>query len=142
MKNDSTLKDAGLKVTHPRVKILELFQSNPDSHLSADEIHNSLIKKDENIGLATIYRVLTQLEEAGLIQKNHFDDNSSSYEIKKRHHDHLICNVCGKIVEFTDDDLEELQEKISKRYNFVLDTHVMTLFGTCTNGECNTNKKD
>ena len=100
------------------------------------------MKKDENIGLATIYRVLTQLEEAGLIQKNHFDDNSSSYEIKKRHHDHLICNVCGKIVEFTDDDLEELQEKISKRYNFVLDTHVMTLFGICTNGECNTNKKD
>tara|TARA_B100000614_G_C14384149_1_gene426855 strand:+ start:39 stop:467 length:429 start_codon:yes stop_codon:yes gene_type:complete len=142
MKNDSTLKEAGLKVTHPRVKILELFQSNPDSHLSADEIHNSLMKKDENIGLATIYRVLTQLEEAGLIQKNHFDDNSSSYEIKKRHHDHLICNVCGKIVEFTDDDLEELQEKISKRYNFVLDTHVMTLFGICTNGECNTNKKD
>tara|TARA_Y100000766_G_C18605186_1_gene458644 strand:+ start:248 stop:676 length:429 start_codon:yes stop_codon:yes gene_type:complete len=142
MKNDSTLKDAGLKVTHPRVKILELFQSNPHSHLSADDIHNNLVKKDENIGLATIYRVLTQLEEAGLIQKNHFDDNSSSYEIKKRHHDHLICNVCGKIVEFTDDDLEELQEKISKRYNFVLDTHVMTLFGTCTNGECNSNKKD
>ena len=142
MKNDSTLKDAGLKVTHPRVKILELFQSNPHSHLSADDIHNNLMKKDENIGLATIYRVLTQLEEAGLIQKNHFDDNSSSYEIKKRHHDHLICNVCGKIVEFTDDDLEELQEKISKRYNFVLDTHVMTLFGTCTNGECNSNKKD
>jgi len=142
MKNDSTLKDAGLKVTHPRVKILELFQSNPHSHLSADDIHNNLMKKDENIGLATIYRVLTQLEEAGLIQKNHFDDSSSSYEIKKRHHDHLICNVCGKIVEFTDDDLEELQEKISKRYNFVLDTHVMTLFGTCTNGECNSNKKD
>ena len=142
MKNDLTLKDAGLKVTHPRVKILELFQSNPDSHLSADEIHNNLIKKDENIGLATIYRVLTQLEEAGLIQKNHFDDNSSSYGIKKQHHDHLICTVCGKIVEFTDNDLEELQEKISKRHNFVLDTHVMTLFGICSNGECDTNKKD
>ena len=142
MKNDLTLKDAGLKVTHPRVKILELFQSNPDSHLSADEIHNNLIKKDENIGLATIYRVLTQLEEAGLIQKNQFDDNSSSYEIKKQHHDHLICTVCGKIVEFTDNDLEELQEKISKRHNFVLDTHVMTLFGICSNGECDANKKD
>ena len=142
MKNDLTLKDAGLKVTHPRVKILELFQSNPDSHLSADEIHNNLMQKDENIGLATIYRVLTQLEEAGLIQKNHFDDSSSSYEIKKQHHDHLICTVCGKIVEFTDNDLEDLQEKISKRHNFVLDTHVMTLFGICSNGECDTNKKD
>lgn len=139
MKNDLTLKDAGLKVTHPRVKILELFQSNPDSHLSADEIHNNLIKKDENIGLATIYRVLTQLEEAGLIQKNHFDDNSSSYEIKKQHHDHLICIKCGKIVEFLDSDLEKLQEKISDKYDFKLQSHVMTLFGECQNGDCKEN---
>ena len=142
MKNDSTLKDAGLKVTHPRVKILELFQSNPESHLSADDIHSSLIAKDENIGLATIYRVLTQLEEAGLIERRHFDDNSSSYEIKKKHHDHLICKVCGKIVEFTDNELETLQEKISKEYNSQLDTHVMTLFGVCSDGNCQSEKKD
>ena len=141
MKNDSTLKDAGLKVTHPRVKILELFQSKPDSHLSADDIHGFLVQKDENIGLATIYRVLTQLEEVGLIQKNHFDDNSSTYEIKKKHHDHLICNVCGKIVEFSDDELENLQEKISERHDFRLDSHVMTLFGTCSNGACQSSKK-
>ena len=136
MKNDSTLKEAGLKVTHPRIKILELLQSNPESHLSAEEIHNKLTKKEETIGLATIYRVLTQLEIVGLIQKNHFDDTQSTYEIKKQHHDHLICTNCGKIVEFVNDDLERLQEKISKNYQFKLNTHVMTLFGICNNGDC------
>ena len=136
MKNDSTLKEAGLKVTHPRVKILELLQSNPESHLTAEEIHGRLIKKEETIGLATIYRVLTQLEIAGLIQKNHFDETQSTYEIKKQHHDHLICTSCGKIVEFVNDDLERLQEKISDTYQFKLNSHVMTLFGVCKNGNC------
>ncbi len=140
MKNDSTLKEAGLKVTHPRIKILELLQSNPESHLSAEEIHNKLTKKEETIGLATIYRVLTQLEIVGLIQKNHFDDTQSTYEIKKQHHDHLICTNCGKIVEFVNDDLERLQEKISKNYQFKLNTHVMTLFGICNNGDCHKKK--
>ncbi|MBJ40856.1 MAG: ferric iron uptake transcriptional regulator [Gammaproteobacteria bacterium] len=140
MKNDSTLKEAGLKVTHPRIKILELLQSHPESHLSAEEIHNKLVKKEETIGLATIYRVLTQLEIAGLIQKNHFDDTQSTYEITKQHHDHLICTNCGKIVEFVNDDLEKLQEKISQNYQFKLNTHVMTLFGICNNGDCHKKK--
>jgi len=140
MKNDSTLKEAGLKVTHPRVKILELLQSNPESHLTAEEIHERLIKKEETIGLATIYRVLTQLEIAGLIQKNHFDETQSTYEIKKQHHDHLICTSCGKIVEFVNDDLERLQEKISDTYQFKLNSHVMTLFGVCKNGNCSQKK--
>ena len=140
MKNDSTLKEAGLKVTHPRVKILELLQSNPESHLTAEEIHGRLTKKEETIGLATIYRVLTQLEIAGLIQKNHFDETQSTYEIKKQHHDHLICTSCGKIVEFVNDDLERLQEKISDTYQFKLNSHVMTLFGVCKNGNCSQKK--
>ena len=140
MKNDSTLKEAGLKVTHPRVKILELLQSNPESHLTAEEIHGRLIKKEATIGLATIYRVLTQLEIAGLIQKNHFDETQSTYEIKKQHHDHLICTSCGKIVEFVNDDLERLQEKISDTYQFKLNSHVMTLFGVCKNGNCSQKK--
>ena len=140
MKNDSTLKEAGLKVTHPRVKILELLQSNPESHLTAEEIHSRLLKKEETIGLATIYRVLTQLEIAGLIQKNHFDETLSTYEIKKQHHDHLICTSCGKIVEFVNDDLERLQEKISDTYQFKLNSHVMTLFGVCKNGNCSQKK--
>ena len=134
--NNETLKDAGLKVTHPRTKILDVLQSNPDMHLSADEIHNKLVDHNESIGLATVYRVLTQLEIAGLIQKNQFNDNQSSYEIKKQHHDHLICTKCGKIIEFMNDDLEMLQEKISDKYQFRLDSHVMTLFGVCRDGNC------
>ncbi len=134
--NNETLKDAGLKVTHPRTKILDVLQSNPDMHLSADEIHNKLVDHNESIGLATVYRVLTQLEIAGLIQKNQFNDNQSSYEIKKQHHDHLICTKCGKIIEFMNDDLETLQEKISDKHQFRLDSHVMTLFGVCRDGKC------
>ena len=138
--NNSTLKEAGLKVTHPRTKILEVLQSNPEFHLSADAIHNYLTNNNESIGLATVYRVLTQLEMAGLIQKNQFKENQSTYEIKKQHHDHLICTKCGKIIEFINDDLEKLQEKISENYQFRLDSHVMTLFGECTDGKC-TGKK-
>ena len=134
--NNETLKDAGLKVTHPRTKILDILQSNPGTHLSADEIHNKLVDHNESIGLATVYRVLTQLELAGLIQKNQFSDNQSSYEIKKQHHDHLICTKCGKIIEFMNDDLETLQEEISEKYQFRLDSHVMTLFGVCRDGNC------
>ena len=134
--NNETLKDAGLKVTHPRTKILDVLQSHPGTHLSADEIHNKLVEHNESIGLATVYRVLTQLELAGLIQKNQFNDNQSNYEIKKQHHDHLICTKCGKIIEFMNNDLELLQEKISEKYQFRLDSHVMTLFGVCRDGNC------
>ena len=138
--NNDTLKDAGLKVTHPRREILDILQENPEMHLSADQIHNKLVENQQSIGLATVYRVLTQLELAGLIQKNQFSDNQSSYEIKKQHHDHLICTKCGKIIEFMNDDLEQLQEKISKDYNFRLNSHVMTLFGECSDDKC-TGKK-
>ena len=137
MKNNSeTLKGAGLKVTHPRTKILDILQSNPGMHLSADQIHNRLVEHSESIGLATVYRVLMQLELAGLIQKNQFADNQSNYEIKKQHHHHLICTKCGKIIEFVNNDLEILQEKISDKYQFRLDSHVMTLFGVCKDGKC------
>ena len=139
--NDEALKGAGLKVTHPRVIILELFQSDPKTHFSAEEVHNYLIKNNESIGLATIYRVLTQLETAGLLQKNNFDDSTSTYEIKKQHHDHLICTDCGKNIEFIDEDLEVMQEKISKKHNFKLTSHVMTLFGKCGDQKCVNRKK-
>ena len=116
--NINKLKEAGLKVTHSRCKILEIFQSSPDEHYTADKLKDMLADSGETIGLATIYRVLTQLEMADLIQKNNFDDNQSAYEIKKSHHDHLICTKCGNIIEFVNSDLENLQERISKEYNF------------------------
>ena len=129
--NISKLKEAGLKVTHSRCKILEIFQSSPEEHYTADKLKDLLVDSGETIGLATIYRVLTQLEMANLIQKNNFDDNQSAYEIKKSHHDHLICTKCGDIIEFVNEDLEVLQENISQKYNFSLTSHVMTLFGVC-----------
>ena len=129
--NINKLKEAGLKVTHSRCKILEIFQSSPEEHYTADKLKDLLVDSGETIGLATIYRVLTQLEMANLIQKNNFDDNQSAYEIKKSHHDHLICTKCGEIIEFVNEDLEILQEKISRKYNFALKSHVMTLFGVC-----------
>ncbi len=134
--NINKLKEAGLKVTHSRCKILEIFQSSPDEHYTADKLKDLLADSGETIGLATIYRVLTQLEMADLIQKNNFDDNQSAYEIKKSHHDHLICTKCGNIIEFVNSDLENLQERISKEYNFTLESHVMTLFGSCNNENC------
>ncbi|MGA0277411.1 MAG: transcriptional repressor [Candidatus Kariarchaeum pelagius] len=135
-KNIDILKDAGLKVTHSRCKILEIFQSSPDEHYTADKLKDCLDDEGERIGLATIYRVLTQLEMADLIQKNNFNDNQSAYEIKKSHHDHLICTNCGDIIEFTNNDLEKLQEMISNNYNFTLESHVMTLFGKCNRPNC------
>lgn len=134
--NINKLKKAGLKVTHSRCKILEIFQSSPDEHYTADKLKDMLADSGETIGLATIYRVLTQLEMTDLIQKNNFDDNQSAYEIKKSHHDHLICTKCGNIIEFVNSDLENLQERISKEYNFSLESHVMTLFGSCNNENC------
>ena len=134
--NINKLKQAGLKVTHSRCKILEIFQSSPDEHYTADKLKDMLADSGETIGLATIYRVLTQLEMAELIQKNNFDDNQSAYEIKKSHHDHLICTKCGNIIEFVNSDLENLQERISKEYNFSLESHVMTLFGSCNDENC------
>ena len=134
--NINKLKEAGLKVKHSRCKILEIFQSSPDEHYTADKLKDMLADSGETIGLATIYRVLTQLEMADLIQKNNFDDNQSAYEIKKSHHDHLICTKCGNIIEFVNSDLENLQERISKEYNFSLESHVMTLFGSCNNENC------
>ena len=138
--NSEKLKNAGLKVTHPRSKILDIFQNKPDSHFSADDIHLELVKNSENVGLATVYRVLTQLEVAGLIEKNQFNKSQSNYELKKAHQDHLICTKCGKIIEFNNPDIEKMQEKISTNFNFKLKTHVMTLFGECTDGKCDNNK--
>ena len=129
--NKPSLKDVGLKVTNQRKSILELFCSEPHKHYSAHDVYDQLTSNKKNISLATIYRVLTQLEIAGLIEKNQFKSSESSYELKKSHHDHLVCTKCGKIVEFINHDLENLQEKVSSSYKFKLTNHVMTLFGIC-----------
>ena len=128
----SHLKDSGLKVTAPRLKILELFENKTDSHLSAEDIFRILIDEGFDIGLATVYRVLTQFEQAGILTKHHFETGKAAYELNKGdHHDHIVCIQCGNITEFFDEDLEKLQEKIAKNHGYSIIDHAMYLYGVC-----------
>jgi len=127
------LKKVGLKVTLPRVKILEIMErENNNRHLSAEQVYKILLKEDEDIGLATIYRVLTQFEGAGLVTRHHFEGGNSIFELNKgQHHDHVVCVKCGKVDEFTDDIIEERQNKIAKKLGYELTDHSLYLYGLC-----------
>jgi len=127
------LKKAGLKVTSPRVKILSLIENASVNHLSAEDIYKMLLEKNEDIGLATVYRVLTQFETAGLLVKHNFADGRSVFEMASDdHHDHMVCQNCGKVEEFYDAEIEALQEKIAKKHKFKMLHHSLTLHGLCS----------
>jgi len=127
------LRDAGLKVTLPRVKILQILESSATKHLSAEDIYKALIEADEDVGLATVYRVLTQFETAGLVERHHFEGGSSVFELTSvDHHDHIVCNGCGRVEEFFDQIIESQQEAIAKKYGFTITDHSMYLYGLCT----------
>jgi|TARA_B110000977_G_C10973448_1_gene453217 Fur family ferric uptake transcriptional regulator len=127
------LRDAGLKVTLPRVKILQILESSATKHLSAEDIYKALIEADEDVGLATVYRVLTQFETAGLVERHHFEGGSSVFELTSvDHHDHIVCNGCGRVEEFFDQVIESQQEAIAKKYGFTITDHSMYLYGLCT----------
>jgi len=130
------LRDAGLKVTLPRVKILEIMERETDKrHLSAEQVYKVLLSENEEIGLATIYRVLTQFEAAGLVNRHHFEGGNSVFELNKgKHHDHVVCVKCGKVDEFTDDVIEDRQSKIAKQLGYELTDHSLYLYGLCS--EC------
>lgn len=126
------LKNAGLKVTSPRVKILSIIEGATLNHLSAEDIYKLLLEKNEDIGLATVYRVLTQFEAAGLLVKHNFADGRSVFEMaSEEHHDHMVCQNCGKVEEFYDAEIESLQEKIAKKHKFKMLHHSLTLHGMC-----------
>jgi Fur family ferric uptake transcriptional regulator len=126
------LKSAGLKVTLPRLKILEVLEKNPNHHLSAEDIYRALIEQNEEVGVATIYRVLTQFEESGIVNKLNFENNLSVYELSNvEHHDHLVCVKCNEIVEFQDDVIESHQLQIAKQHGFQLTDHSLYLYGLC-----------
>lgn len=136
MKYDpSDLKSLGLKATAPRLRILSLFQKaalTNKRHLTADEVFSQLKEEGEDVGLATVYRVLTQFEVAGLLRRYHFDSESASYELgEPEHHDHLVCLQCGKIEEFVDIDIERKQQEIASRFGYTLDHHTLCLYGIC-----------
>ena len=124
------IKNAGLKVTLPRMKILELLESSADRHLKAEDIYKMLLDSGEEIALATVYRVLTQFETAGLVTRHHFDGGHAVFEINDgEHHDHLVDISTGKVVEFYDEIIEQRQKEIAARYDFTITEHTMVLYG-------------
>lgn len=124
------IKNAGLKVTLPRMKILELLENSDDRHLKAEDIYKLLLDSGEEIALATVYRVLTQFEAAGLVTRHHFDGGHAVFEINDgEHHDHLVDIDSGRVVEFYDETIEQRQKEIAKKNNFTISGHTMVLYG-------------
>jgi len=128
------LRKAGLKVTLPRIKILSILESSSKRHVSAEDIYRSLIAQGEDIGLATVYRVLTQFETSGLVTRLHFEGGNSVFELNEgEHHDHLVCVRCGKVDEFIDREIEEAQERIVREFGYEMTDHSLHIFGLCPN---------
>lgn len=123
------LKKAGLKVTLPRLKILQMFESNPDGHMSAEEVYKALQDSGEDVGLATVYRVLTQFESAGLVSKHNFDGTHAVYELaSEEHHDHMVNVDNGEVIEFVDDTIEKRQHEIAEQHGYELVDHSLVLY--------------
>jgi len=134
---DERLRKAGLKVTLPRVKILALLERSNKRHVSAEDVYKILLENSEEIGLATVYRVLTQFESAGLVCRHNFEGGQSIFELDcGKHHDHLVCAKCGKIVEFVDEIIEKRQNAVAKRHGFVIQDHSFVIYGVCDNPGC------
>jgi Fur family ferric uptake transcriptional regulator len=137
MDQNKELKKAGLKVTLPRLKILEILQLPENQHISAEDVYKILIDHDEDIGLATVYRVLNQFDDAGILNRHHFEGGKSVFEIShKNHHDHLVCLKCGKVIEFEDDVIERRQDEVAVRHNMTLTHHSLYLYGECNKIDC------
>ena len=128
----SDLKKAGLKVTHPRKKILEFLEVCNVRHQSAEDIYRALLDNGEEIGLATVYRVLTQFEAAGLVERHHFESGQAVFELnEKGHHDHIVCVSCGKVEEFYDEMIEKRQREVAADKGYEVTEHSLTLYGKC-----------
>jgi Fur family ferric uptake transcriptional regulator len=124
------LRKVGLKVTLPRVKILQILESSENKHMSAEDVYKALIESDQDVGLATVYRVLTQFEAAGLVTRHHFEGGHSVFEVDSGdHHDHLVCMETGAVIEFQNDTIESLQEQIAEKLGYELVDHNLVLYG-------------
>ena len=131
------LRNAGLKVTLPRLKILDILADASARHMSAEDIYKKLLVSEEDIGLATVYRVLTQFEQAGLLSRSNFESGKAVFELNEgTHHDHLVCLDCGMVEEFFDAEIESRQQDIAKHRGFKLHEHALALYGTCTKEHC------
>lgn len=140
MSKASHLKDIGLKATGPRLKILDLFETSESRHLSAEDVYRRLIAENIDVGLATIYRVLTQFEQAGILVRHHFETGKAVYELNEGgHHDHMVCVKCGKVVEFFEPEIEAMQDRIAEQHGFHIIDHALYMYGECAN--CTGKKK-
>lgn len=137
MPSPADLKNIGLKATVPRLKILEIFQTSEQRHLSAEDVYRILLNEHMDIGLATVYRVLTQFEQAGLLSRNNFESGKAIFELNEgKHHDHLVCIDCGRVEEFFDSEIEQRQQSIARERGFTLQEHALSLYGNCTKTDC------
>jgi len=135
--NQQDIKRAGLKVTIPRIKILEIMEQADSRHVTAEHIHRKLMLKGENVGLATVYNVLAQFEAAGLILRRYLQKGQACYEINRGdHHDHMVCTQCGRIIEFVDATIEKRQEAITKEHGFRLSDHSLVMYVECMTANC------
>ena len=141
MSNQQDLKSMGLKATIPRLKILEVFHKTESRHMTAEDVYRHLLADDMDIGLATVYRVLTQFEHAGLLQRHFFESGKSVFELNESgHHDHLVCLQCGRIEEFYDAEIEKRQNEVAKSRGFAISEHSLSLYADCIKPDC-PNKK-
>lgn len=140
--SDAQLKEAGLKVTSPRMKILGILKEPENQHVSAEDVYRLLLDNGEEVGLATVYRVLNQFDDAGIVTRHHFEGNRSVFELSsKDHHDHLVCLTCGRVIEFEDQVIEDRQLAVARANNITLTNHSLYLYGECNNPEtCEYNK--
>jgi Fur family ferric uptake transcriptional regulator len=131
------IKSTGLKVTVPRVKVLSIFETSKVRHLSAEDVYKLMLAEDMDIGLATVYRVLTQFEQAGILLRSNFESGKAVFELNEgSHHDHLVCLDCGRVEEFFDEKIEDRQKKIAEEKGFQLEEHALALYGHCTKRNC------
>ena len=137
------LRKAGLKVTLPRLKILDILEGSTPRHMSAKDIYKRLIDSREDIGLATVYRVLTQFETAGLVTRHHFEDGLAVFELNQgAHHDHIVCLDCGRVEEFVDNGIEERQHAVAERLGYEIRHHALVMYGHCRKPDCPGGRKN
>jgi Fur family ferric uptake transcriptional regulator len=137
LSNPSDLKNIGLKATLPRLKILDLFEQNSKRHMTAEDVYRLLSDEGQDIGLATVYRVLTQFEQAGLLMRHHFDSDKAVFELNQGdHHDHLVCLQCGKVEEFYDSEIEKRQTRIARERGFAIRDHSLQIYADCIKEDC------
>jgi Fur family transcriptional regulator, ferric uptake regulator len=137
MSQADELKNSGLKATLPRIKVLEVFQKTSQRHMSAEDVFKVLLAEGADVGLATVYRVLMQFEQAGLLSRTHFETGKAVFELDEgKHHDHLVCMDCGRVEEFFDAEIEKRQRTVAQARGFELQEHALALYATCTKKNC------